>query len=81
MKRAILDILGQPERYRIPPKNAFRAMGLGVEREGCVKVVAGFRFRWWTPEGIQPLFVEARILRRKHGAIAKADGSAARREK
>jgi hypothetical protein len=59
-------------QYKTPPKKAFRAMGLGVEVNGYIKVVAGFRFRWWVPDWqgpIEPLFVQARILRRKNGPV------------
>jgi hypothetical protein len=55
-------------RYRTPPKKVFRAMGLGVEKDGFIKVVAGFRFKWWVPDDlgrIEPLFVNARVLRVK----------------
>lgn len=54
-----------PERYRVPPKRAYRAMGLGVlNAAGQIKVVAGFRFRWWELEASYvPLFVHARVLR------------------
>lgn len=53
------------ERYRVPPKKAFRAMGLGKIVDGRIKCIAGFRFRWWCPgEGAtEPVFVQARILR------------------
>lgn len=54
------------KRYRTPPNEVFRQMGLGVIKDGRIKVVAGFRYRWWDPEGsFAPLIVEARILRIK----------------
>ena len=56
------------ERYRVPPKRAFREMGLGVPVDGHVRVVAGFRFKWWVPDfagPIEPIIVNARILRLK----------------
>lgn len=59
--------MAQVERYRVPPKKAFRALGLGKVVDGRIKVVAGFRFKWWCPEdgAAEPLFVHARILRIK----------------
>lgn len=52
--------------YRTPPKRVFNAMGLGVEKDGYVKVIAGFSFRWWEPfPSLQPIVVKARIIRRK----------------
>ncbi len=54
------------ERYRVPPKKVYRALGLGVARNGYVKVVAGFTFQWWVPDylgPLRPVFVEARVLR------------------
>jgi hypothetical protein len=54
------------ERYRTPPKKAFRAMGLGQLVDGRIKVVAGYRFNWWSPlQNVTPLFVHARVLRDK----------------
>lgn len=59
------------EKYKTPPKRAFRAMELGVSPGVAVgdrvKVVAGFQSRWWDPDGwaIIPLFVKARITRVK----------------
>lgn len=56
----------QITRYRIPPKRAFRALNLGVETDGYIRVVAGFRSAWWAPEPRpEPIFVQARIIRRK----------------
>ncbi len=54
------------EKYRTPPKKAFRAMGLGQIIDGRIKVIAGFEFEWWLPDccgPITPLFVNARVLR------------------
>lgn len=54
------------QKYPNPPKKAFRSLGLGVIDNGTVKVVAGFRFCWWDPFAkIEPIFVQARILRIK----------------
>lgn len=54
------------ERYRTPPRGAFRRLGLGQLVDGHVKVVAGFQFRWWDPAGgITPLIVNARVIRQK----------------
>jgi len=54
------------KRYRRAPRTAFRRMGLGVEKDGYVRVVAGFRFQWWNPfEPIAPIVVSARILRKR----------------
>jgi hypothetical protein len=56
----------KPNRYPNPPRRAFRAMGLGKLIDGHIKVVAGFRFLWWDPEGRTiPLVVNARVLRLK----------------
>lgn len=53
-------------RYRTPPKRVFREMGLGVEKDGYIPVIAGFRFKWWDPfGGVAPIIVRARIIRRK----------------
>ena len=54
-------------KYKTPPKRVFRSLGLGIEHNGIVRVIAGFRqAKWWdsfpSPE---PLFVQARIIRRK----------------
>lgn len=57
----------RPVVYRTPPKSVYRSLGLGIESNGYVKVMAGFRFRWWVPDyagPLEPLFVQARILRR-----------------
>jgi hypothetical protein len=55
-------------KYKIPPKRDFRRMGLGAETNGYIRVVAGFRFDWWSPWPIQPIIVKARIIRRKVAA-------------
>ncbi len=52
------------ERYRIPPRGAFRKMGLGKLIDGRIKVVAGFTFHWWDPfNGLTPQIVSARVIR------------------
>lgn len=58
------------EKYRVPPATAFRRMGLGQVVEGRIKVVAGFRPVWWSPDfRVIPLIVEARVIRfREKGA-------------
>lgn len=54
----------QPLKYRTPPKRVFRALGLGVAAAGSIRVIAGFRFRWWSPfGGVDPIIVNARILK------------------
>jgi hypothetical protein len=54
------------EKYGMPPKRVFRAMGLGVEKDGYIPVVAGFGFRWRDPIGrCIPIVVKARVLRRR----------------
>ncbi len=43
-------------------------MGLGVEKDGYISVVAGFRVRWWDPFGsVEPIIVKAKVLRRRTG--------------
>ncbi len=60
-------------RYRTPPKRAFRKLGLGQLTDGRIKVIAGFRFRWWSPfERLEPLFVNARVIRVKGEAGKEA---------
>lgn len=55
------------ENYRIPPARIFRKLGLGIERDGRVAVIAGFRFKWWDHPvgGATPIIVQARIIRKK----------------
>jgi hypothetical protein len=53
------------ERYQAPPKKVFRSMGLGVLKEGHIRVIAGFRFKWWVPDcfgPVEPVIVHARVL-------------------
>lgn len=51
--------MSDPLKYRTPPKRAFRAMGLGVEKDGYIPVVAGFRFHWWDPlRRLEPIIVK-----------------------
>ena len=50
-------------RYRTPPPKVFREMGLGQLVNGEIKVIAGFRFAWWSPLNPVPLIVWARVLR------------------
>ena len=58
--------MAQKMRYGIPPKSAFRKMGLGELVNGRIKVVAGFRFPWWRPDPVPiPLVVYARVLKLK----------------
>jgi hypothetical protein len=54
------------QKYRRPPKRVFRQLGLGVLADGYIKVLAGFRTRWWDPFSTpEPLYVQARVLRLK----------------
>lgn len=53
-------------QYGVPPLQVFRRMGLGRIVDGRVRVVAGFRIRWWYPDtgrAVIPLVVNARVIR------------------